>query len=82
VAQCTAKSKRSKEQCQRWAVRGRRTCHLHGGKSKGPKTKKGKERSRLAAMKHGGYTKKALAEDQEARNLIRLSRDTLCFLAF
>jgi hypothetical protein len=31
--QCTAKSKRSQQQCRRHATPGRRVCHIHGGKS-------------------------------------------------
>lgn len=33
MAQCTAKSKRSGEQCKKDAVVGRTKCHIHGGKS-------------------------------------------------
>lgn len=33
MAQCTAKSKRSGEQCKRGAVPGSTKCHMHGGKS-------------------------------------------------
>lgn len=53
MSQCTAKSKRSGNQCLKWAVRGRTTCHMHGGTSKGPVTKSGRERSRKAAFRHG-----------------------------
>jgi hypothetical protein len=77
VSQCTAKSKRSSERCLKWAVRGRITCHMHGGTSRGPKSKAGKEKSRLAALKHGNYTKKAIAKEREIRELIRLSKDRL-----
>lgn len=80
MAQCLAKSKRSQIQCQRWAVRGRMTCHMHGGTSKGPRTKQGKERSRIAALRHGAYTKKAQAMYQEARALIRESRDLMHYI--
>jgi len=50
---------------------------MHGGKSKGPKTLGGKERSRLAALKHGGCTKEAFKQYKEARELIRVSQDRL-----
>lgn len=33
MAQCTAKSKRSGQQCKRHAVAGKTKCHIHGGKS-------------------------------------------------
>ncbi len=77
MTQCTAKSKRSGEQCLRWAVRGRETCHMHGGKSKGAKTKQGRENSRLAALRNGKYTKKVRAEHREVVELIRKSKDFL-----
>jgi hypothetical protein len=80
VAQCTAKSKRSKRQCLKWAVRGKRVCSMHGGLSKGPKTKAGKENARRAALRHGGHTQEARAMHQEAMDLIRQSKDLLLAL--
>jgi hypothetical protein len=38
--------------CRRWAVPGKTRCHLHGGKSTGPRTPEGKART-LAAMLEG-----------------------------
>jgi hypothetical protein len=75
--QCAAKSKRSQQRCQKWAIRGRNTCHMHGGTSKGPKTRLGKQRSRLAALRHGGCTKEAKALHKEALTLLRASKDFL-----
>lgn len=80
VAQCSAKSKRSQERCLRWAVRGRGTCHMHGGRSGGSRTKLGKERSRLAVLKHGLYTKKSKTERHEILDLIKKSKNFLSFL--
>ena len=77
MSQCTAKSKRSKKQCLKWAVRGRATCHMHGGKSKGPVTKTGKENSRQAALRHGGCTREALNLQKEVMSLIRKSKSFL-----
>ena len=77
MAQCTAKSKRSQKQCLKWAIRGRNTCHMHGGKSQGPLTKKGKESSRKAAFRHGANTKESLAQHKEAMDLIRQSKNLL-----
>lgn len=77
MTQCTAKSKRSLQQCQKWAVRGRSTCHMHGGNSKGPKTKSGKERACQAAYRHGGCTKEAINLHKEAMALIRKSKNML-----
>lgn len=75
--QCTAKSKRSRQQCLKWAVRGRNTCHMHGGTAKGPKTKVGKAHSQRAAYRHGGYTKGAKALHKEAMALIRASKNII-----
>ncbi len=75
--QCKARSKRSKKQCLKWAVRGRTTCHMHGGKSKGPKTKEGKMRARQAAYKHGLNTQEALKQHLEIKSLIRQSKNLI-----
>lgn len=75
--QCAAKSKKSQKRCLKWAVRGRNTCHMHGGTSKGPKTKVGKKRSRQAAFRHGGFTKQAIDLHKEAMALICKSKDIL-----
>ena len=80
MSQCTVKSKRSGKQCLKWAVRGRITCHMHGGTSKGPITKLGRERSRKAAFRHGGYTKEAKIYHREIRALIRESKGFLQWL--
>lgn len=50
---CQAKSKRTHQQCSRPAMRGKNVCNFHGGKSTGPKTAEGKERSRQAHIKTG-----------------------------
>ena len=77
MAQCAAKSKRSKKRCLKWAVRGRATCHMHGGTSRGPKTKLGKEYARRAALRHGEHTQEARALYREVMDLIRQSKDLL-----
>jgi len=50
---------------------------MHGAGSSGPKTKAGKERSRLAVLKHGGFSQKAMEVHREAMMLIRQSKDLL-----
>ena len=51
-------------------------CRLHGGKSTGPRTAEGLERSRRANWKHGRRSAEAVAERKEAmairRNIRRL----------
>jgi hypothetical protein len=38
--------------CRKWAVPGKLRCHLHGGRSTGPRTPEGKART-LAALREG-----------------------------
>ena len=64
---CTAKSKRSGEQCKKPALRGKAVCDFHGGRSTGPKTEAGKARQRAAVLKTGNYTKEAI--EDRARNV-------------
>jgi hypothetical protein len=47
-------------------------CRHHGGKSTGPRTPEGLERSRKANLKHGLYSKGFLNERKNLRALIRL----------
>jgi len=42
-------------------------CRLHGGKSTGPRTPEGLERSRRARWKHGRYSREAKEAAREAR---------------
>jgi len=77
MGQCTATSKRSKQQCRNWAIRKRTTCRMHGGLSRGPRTKAGKERARRAVLKHGEYTKEARVKHKEIMDLIKASKDML-----
>ena len=46
-------------------------CRLHGGKSTGPRTPEGLERSRRARLVHGYYTAEAKAARAEARRTMR-----------
>ena len=52
-------------------------CRLHGGLSTGPKTEEGRDRIRLALLKHGRYTKEAEQERLEWRELVRGSMKIL-----
>jgi hypothetical protein len=45
-------------------------CKLHGGKSTGPRTREGLERSRRANWKHGYYSREAKAERSRVRAAI------------
>ena len=50
---CQALSKRSKLQCRKAALKGKRVCMFHGGKSTGPITFSGKHRCAVAKTIHG-----------------------------
>jgi hypothetical protein len=52
-------------------------CRMHGGKSTGPRTAEGLERSRRARWRHGHYSAEAKAERREARAAIQLLRELL-----
>lgn len=73
---CGAKGKRSGKPCQLYPCKNGR-CHLHGGKSTGPRTQLGKERQAAAITKHGYYSKQAIEERRQIRELIKESREFL-----
>jgi hypothetical protein len=58
---CGARSKRTGKPCRAAAMPNGR-CKVHGGKSTGPRTPEGLERSRRANWKHGYYSREAKAE--------------------
>jgi hypothetical protein len=53
---CNAK-RRDGQQCQSWALKGKTKCRMHGGKSTGPKTPKGKAIAAASPLKHGAYSR-------------------------
>jgi hypothetical protein len=57
--QCQAKSKRTKLQCGKPALKGKSVCQFHGGLSTGPKTEDGKARQKTSVTKSGHYSKKS-----------------------
>jgi hypothetical protein len=63
---CGARSKRTGKPCQGAAMPNGR-CKFHGGKSTGPRTPEGLERSRRANWKHGHYSREAKAERSRLR---------------
>ena len=56
---CQAKSKRTKLQCAAPALKDKRVCKTHGGRSTGPKTEVGRQRCAEAKTIHGNETRKA-----------------------
>ena len=67
---CGAKRRRGGGTCRAPAMANGR-CRLHGGKSTGPRTPEGLERSRRARLVHGYYTAEAKAARAEARRTMR-----------
>lgn len=55
--QCNAKSKRTKQQCQAPAAKGKTKCRFHGGASTGPKTEQGRRHCAEAKTIHGRETR-------------------------
>jgi len=55
--QCSAQSKRTKQQCRSPAMRDKKVCRIHGGKSTGPKTEEGRKRCAEAKTVHGKETR-------------------------
>jgi hypothetical protein len=66
---CGARSKRTGLPCRAAAMPNGR-CKVHGGKSTGPRTPEGLERSRRANWKHGYYSREAKAERSRVRAAI------------
>ena len=80
---CQALSKRTKQQCGRPSLKGKQVCDFHGGKSTGPRTAEGKERSRQAHIKSGLYTKESrLRESGTSLTLAQLEDMMLDFPRF
>jgi hypothetical protein len=76
---CGARSKRTGKPCRGAAMPNGR-CKVHGGKSTGPRTPEGLERSRRANWKHGHYSREAKAERSRLRAAIlavRYLRDSI-----
>jgi len=72
---CKARSSRTKLQCAKPALKGKVVCGHHGGYSTGPRTKKGKERIRIAHLKHGQETQEARAERSKKSVMFRYLTD-------
>ena len=74
---CTARSKRTGQQCGKPALRTSRAqkCQLHGGRSSGPLSEEGKARSAAANFRTGEYTKAEIDKNDRSRALLRVVED-------
>jgi uncharacterized protein YjcR len=72
---CGAKT-RKETSCRAPAVAGKRRCRMHGG-AEGSGAPKGNKN----ALKHGLYTKEAIAERRYLRELIKSAKQTLAQLS-
>ena len=60
--QCQAMSKRSRQRCKAPAMRFKKCCFYHGGRSTGPKTEAGRHRCAEAKTIHGRETREMRTE--------------------
>ena len=65
LPRCHAKAKSTGKRCRQVAMKGKRVCFIHGGKSPGAKT------GNANALKNGLYTAEAIADRQYLRQLIK-----------
>ena len=69
---CQAKSKRTKRQCRSPAIRGKRVCRIHGGRSTGPRTQQGRNLCGAAKTLHGRETRAIRAKRHHAQAELEL----------
>lgn len=74
LPRCSAKAKSSGKRCGNPAMRDKRVCWIHGGRSTGPRTKEGLLRSQSANLKHGSYTKENLEQRKKINSMFRECR--------
>lgn len=68
---CGARARQKNyESCMQPSMKNGR-CRLHGGMSTGAKTKIGKLKAAQANLKHGAYTKEAVQQRLEMRELLK-----------
>lgn len=76
VKLCSAKARQNNNNpCRQPAMLTNGRCRLHGGKSTGPKTTEGKQKSAHANYKHGLYTNNAIAERKRMRFMMAWRKD-------
>ena len=68
---CDATSKRTKLQCGAPAIKGKRKCRTHGGKSTGPRTLAGRAQCAEAKTIHGRETRSGRIKRTASMKLLR-----------
>ena len=71
LPRCQAKAKKTGKRCRLVAMKGKRVCYLHGGRSPGP------PKCNKNALKHGHYTEQAIRDRKLVRTLIDLTKETI-----
>lgn len=71
---CSANSKQSGQRCKNFAVKGKSVCHIHGGKSKGAKSSKGRMLQKMASWKDGSRSSEAQKENFHIHEMIKRSK--------
>lgn len=77
LPQCVAKSKQSGSRCKNYTIKNKTVCWIHGGKSKGPSTARGREKIRKSKTKHGMYSQIAIDERKLFRDLMHHTKASL-----
>jgi hypothetical protein len=77
---CSARAKRSGQQCQSPAVNGKNVCRVHGGKSRGPITADGRARCAAAKTVHGLETRAKREQASKASKAVRTASIMLSFI--
>ena len=76
VKLCNAKARRNNNlPCRQPGMLTNGRCRLHGGKSTGARTARGKARSAQANLKNGHYTQEALYERAAMRTMLKWRDD-------
>ena len=68
---CSARAKRSGQQCQSPAMSGKNVCRVHGGKSRGPITAEGRARCAATKLIHGRETRAKREQASRASKAVR-----------
>jgi uncharacterized protein YjcR len=71
LPRCQATAKKTGKRCRLVAMKGKKVCYLHGGRSPGaPQGNKN-------ALKHGHYAEKSIRERKQIRDIINRAKETI-----